>query len=76
MSRYFIVFYRGNVHKGSITGQTTYKTFEGRYIRKDWATDDIQKRNNATDVVITNIIELTEDDYYTFESLTTPSPAG
>lgn len=62
--RYFIVFYTGtdcldNIIVGYITGVVP----NGGYINNNSACNSIIKDRSAENVVITNIIELSEADY-------------
>lgn len=63
-NRYFIVFYIGNVAEGRITGYMDFQTYEGSYLNKAMTLIQLHKNNlKITEIVITNIIELKENDY-------------
>lgn len=79
MSRYFIVFYVGTYEGRNLVGQISYVTENGIYINREFVQKDIARINGAQDIVLTNIIELTEQDYNVFsykQDSPTPSPAG
>ena len=68
-NRYFIVFYIGNVPNGRITGYIDFTTYEGSYLNKAMTLIQISKHNSEIkDVVLTNIIELNENDFHEWTS--------
>jgi len=62
--RYFIVFY--NYIKGGNTGNGTFSMVRPSFINHNEATGYIEKSMSADSAVITNIIELSEEDYKEF----------
>ena len=62
--RYFIVMWRST----NTTGTATVKTPRNRYINRDSFINDIQVTNEVSDVVITNIIELSKRDFNNWNS--------
>ena len=59
--RYFLVSWRGAKN----TGLTSFMT-DGCYINQDKTRDAIEDRNSVSPIVITNIIELSENDFNDF----------
>jgi len=65
--RYFIVFYAGLIltkqGKVQMQGQSTLSTYDNRYLNRIRTIDILKKDNALSQVIITNIIELSKDDY-------------
>lgn len=61
--RYFIVFYLGLIRNGETTGHINFITWDNRYINSKDTIDFLKKKHSFTHVVITNIIELSKQDY-------------
>lgn len=67
--RYFIVMFIGSHPNGQATGHMDFTCSDGCFIRRKEATKQISATNESIrDVVITNIIELTEADYQSWIS--------
>lgn len=64
-NRFFIVMYVANhTYKGRCTGETTFTVSESGYINREMLVEQIIENNKTLkEVVITNIIELSETDY-------------
>jgi len=63
-NRYFIVFYIGNIYNGRVTGYMNFTTYEGCYLNKAMTLIQLGDKNSELkEIVITNIIELSESDY-------------
>lgn len=61
-NRYFLVFYIGNVPNGKVTGYIDFTT-DGCYLSKSKTIKQIEEvSKNLTEIVITNIIEVSESD--------------
>ncbi len=68
--RYFIVCYMANeTTRGEVHGNQSHITHEGKYLNQQTLLEDIQQRchYSITNVVITNIIELSEKDLKEWE---------
>ena len=64
MKRYFIVMYSTKDKKCSqTTGDLTTFTEDGKYINRKKMEDYILNRYNSIDTIITNIIELSEQEH-------------
>ena len=63
--RYFIVVYVASVVRGTITGNLDVIT-NGEYLNRELTTKNIKDsiEQDCSDIVVTNIIELNEIDYY------------
>lgn len=63
--RYFIVMYVASVVRGTITGNLDVTT-NGEYLNRELTTKNIKDsiEQDCSDIVVTNIIELNERDYY------------
>tara|TARA_R110002020_G_scaffold49388_1_gene140518 strand:+ start:851 stop:1165 length:315 start_codon:yes stop_codon:yes gene_type:complete len=67
--RYFIVSYIANVVRGSVTGNLDVVT-NGEYLNRVLTTENIREsiRQDCSDIVITNIIELSKIDCESWSS--------
>jgi hypothetical protein len=71
MNRYFIVFYIIGNSSSLVHGNISFYTDDGTFAKQAEVVDEITKSypQNARkhkDIVITNIIELSEEDYNTW----------
>ena len=65
-SRYFLVFLEGKNEKGNrIRGMTDFVT-NGFYLNHKKMIETLKEDHSATNVIITNIIELNQSDYNDF----------
>ena len=67
--RYFIVSYISNVVRGSMTGNLDVVT-NGEYLNRVLTIENIREsiKQDCSDIVITNIIELSKIDYESWSS--------
>lgn len=67
MKRYFIVFFIANSSHGHATGNTGFITTNGGYINRFETVKQIGAQNRSlTGIALTNIIELTQEEYNTW----------
>lgn len=59
MKRYFIVFYTTK----AVIGNTTFTTENGVYLNRIKTNESIKNSINAEEVVVTNIIELSKQEF-------------
>ena len=64
MKRYFMTAYIGSSDKGMVNGSMMFQTSNGGYLNRDTCVKMIEGKGLKTwDVVITNIVEMSESDY-------------
>ena len=68
VKRYFVVMYVANTVRGNITGNLDVTT-NGEYLNRELTTENIKGsiKQDCSDIVITNIIELNEVDFDSWE---------